>query len=517
MVAASVLAGIVLFTGGCTGAGSANAALERNEIMNNNRGSLRIGWAQADITPEGPCFVAGQFHARISEEVLDPVTANVLVLETDDDAAIFVSCDVVVIPDELRDSVRNLLADVDGLDVSKLMINATHSHTGPELRIRPNDGELMAGVFGGVELDALDAGVVQPFVARRIAQAVRQAWTSRKPGKLAYGQGAAVIGHNRRWVDVNGRATMYGNTNTPDFSHIEGYEDHTLGLVATYDDRGHLTGLVVNVPCPSQVSEHQFAVSADFWHETREELRSRYGRNLHVLGQVSAAGDQSPHLIFDKAAAKRMQELSGRSTRQEIAHRIVNAVSDILPLIEPTASDAVRLTHHVATIDLPLNALTEEDVKTSLEEADKLHDVYRQELKKLQDNPSLRAEPRWYTTATAAYRRMLWYRAVADRYEAQKKSPTTPVEMHVLRLDDLAIATNPFEYYLDFGVYIKTRSPAVQTMLVQLTGGGTYCPSPRSVAGEGYGSLPASNPVGPAGGRMLADETINALLKMWAE
>ena len=87
--------------------------------------------------------------------------------------------------------------------------------------------------------------------------------------------------------------------------------------------------------------------------------------------------------------------------------------------------------------------------------------------------------------------------------------------LHVIRLGDVAIATNPFEYYLDFGVYIKTRSPAVQTFLVRLTGTGSYVPSARSIAGGGYGSLPASTPIGPDGGRLVAETTIETLLAMW--
>ena len=86
----------------------------------------------------------------------------------------------------------------------------------------------------------------------------------------------------------------------------------------------------------------------------------------------------------------------------------------------------------------------------------------------------------------------------------------------MLRLGDLAVATNPFEYYLDFGIRIKARSPAAQTLLVQLAGGGTYCPSPRSLAGGGYGSLPASNPVGPEGGKVLVERTVEVIDKLWS-
>ena len=110
---------------------------------------------------------------------------------------------------------------------------------------------------------------------------------------------------------------------------------------------------------------------------------------------------------------------------------------------------------------------------------------------------------------------MRWFQGVADRFEKQKAQPTQPVELHVIRLGDLAVATNPFEFYLDFGIRIKAQSPASDTLLVQLAGGGTYCPSPRSLAGGGYGSLPASNPVGPEGGRLLVERTVEILQHLW--
>ena len=476
---------------------------------------LKIGWAQADITPPKPCLVAGQFYARISEEVLDPVTGTALALQSGADHAVLVSCDLVGIPDELRDATRRLLADrPDGLDPMKVFFNATHTHTGPDVRI-PGWSAGTTAVTIGVELEAMGGAEYQPFAAERIADAVRRAWAARAPGALAFGQGCAVVGRNRRWVDTSGKATMYGKTNTPLFSHIEGYEDHSLGLVATIDPDSKLTGMVVNVPCPSQTSEHLFAVSADYWHETRQELRRRFGHGLFILPQCSAAGDQSPHLLYDKSAAERMLQLKGRSVRQEIGQRIADAVEEILPFVATTAECAPRFAHHVETVDLPLNAITEADVRFALAEADKDRLRYEDEMRKLQADPALRAQPRWYKAPTNFFRHMKWLQAVAERFEQQKGEPTTPVELHVIRLGDLAVASNPFEYYLDFGVFIKARSPAVQTLLVQLAGGGSYCPSRRSLAGGGYGSLPASNPVGPEGGRKLAERTIEVLLSLW--
>ena len=55
----------------------------------------------------------------------------------------------------------------------------------------------------------------------------------------------------------------------------------------------------------------------------------------------------------------------------------------------------------------------------------------------------------------------------------------------------------------------------MQTFLVQLAGSGTYVPSRRSQAGGGYGSVPASNPVGAEGGRLLAERTIEVIRELW--
>src|SRR5690606_11503413 len=158
--------------------------------------------------------------------------------------------------------------------------------------------------------------------ADRIAQTIVQAWNTRSPGGISFGQEYAAVGFNRRWVDASGKATMYGvdaqqrqreaakqsgsdasyyqidSANAEELRHIEGYEDHLVQIVAAYDRQRSLTGLVVNVPCPSQESEDEFALSADWWHETRMELRRRFGERLFILPQCSAAGDLSPHLLY---------------------------------------------------------------------------------------------------------------------------------------------------------------------------------------------------------------------------
>jgi hypothetical protein len=87
-----------------------------------------------------------------------------------------------------------------------------------------------------------------------------------------------------------------------------------------------------------------------------------------------------------------------------------------------------------------------------------------------------------------------------------------PVELHAVRLGDLAFATNPFELYLDYGQRIKARSRAEQTFLVQLACGRLgYLPTARAVAGGGYGALIANGSVGTEGSRILVEESIAAI------
>ncbi|MGH8017872.1 MAG: hypothetical protein ACREIA_06200 [Opitutaceae bacterium] len=113
---------------------------------------------------------------------------------------------------------------------------------------------------------------------------------------------------------------------------------------------------------------------------------------------------------------------------------------------------------------------------------------------------------------------MRWNEGVLERFQDQKNSathPTHPTEVHVIRLGDVALATNPFEYYLDYGIQIKARSPATQTFLIQLAGSGIYVPSARSVEGGGYGSVPASNAVGVEGGNLLREKTLEFIESLW--
>jgi hypothetical protein len=88
------------------------------------------------------------------------------------------------------------------------------------------------------------------------------------------------------------------------------------------------------------------------------------------------------------------------------------------------------------------------------------------------------------------------------------------VELHVIRLDDVAVCTNPFELYLDYGIRIEARSKAVLTLTSQLTTDSYgYLPTPKATKGGGYSAEVYT--VGPEGGRVLVNETVKRINQLW--
>ncbi|MBS3761697.1 MAG: hypothetical protein KGZ25_00205, partial [Planctomycetes bacterium] len=378
----------------------------------------------------------------------------------------------------------------------------------------------------GVELPVMEPQEYTDRVVQRITRAVVSAWNARRPGKVGFGLAHAVVGHNRRVTYSDGKSRMYGNINDPEFRHVEGYEDHSVNLLGTWNTDGKLTGLVVNVACPSQVSENEYQISADYWHETREELRSRLGDDVHVLAQCSAAGDQSPHLVgnqernADNVAGKenaevRMWRLAGHTQREEIAQRIADATEGCLPLMEKECESSPVLEHVVENVQLTRSQITPADVEEARRGAEEWKEKLGKLKNELKENPGEQNEPRWYVPITRAYRKVKWFEGVEKRYNIKGKEPKIPVEAHVVRIGDMVFSTNPFEYYLDFGLRMQARSRATQTFTVQLAGSGTYVPTEKAAASGSYGAVPASTTVGPQGGRELVEWSVETINSMW--
>jgi len=278
---------------------------------------LKIGWSSKNISMEGPVAITGQFHQRISKGILDNNTLTCLVLEDGENLSIMMSADLVSLSDgiifDIRDEVRKRNQEIP---TEKILISATHTHTSP--RYMRNTGYDKAPKD---EVEMIDPEVYRKFLVKQASDTVVEAYENRQEGSFSYGYGYAVVAHHRRPIyfddlrmrpgekrpsslAVDKHAHMYGDTNDPMFSGYEGPIDSVANFLFTFDSEEHLTGAIINVPCPSQNSEREDLLSADYWTQTRDLIREKYG-DIFILPQCASAGDMSPRTLHYKKAETR--------------------------------------------------------------------------------------------------------------------------------------------------------------------------------------------------------------------
>ncbi|MDD2474565.1 MAG: hypothetical protein PHI32_01495 [Dysgonamonadaceae bacterium] len=433
---------------------------EDNSLLDED--SFYVGWSEVDITPDRPVALIGQLHKRISESVQDPLKATVLAMEIKNcngkkEQAIMVSCDLTFIRAQTQKKLQGVIKEkLNDFDESKLFLNATHTHNAPGLI----DGE-----FFGLYDTSDDKGIMTPsefeaLFVERVSNAVISAWNNRQSGGFSWGLGNASLGHNRRTVNFDGTAGMYGVKN-PDFSHYEAINDNKMQMLFFWDKSKALTGIIINATTTAQVTDSTNFISADFFSEARQAIKKKYGEDIFVFFQLGAAGDITPenHENIYKRAENQMLKRKGITARQELANRTLQAVDEVMPYVKDDIEYNPLFKHIVAKVELP--------VKESV------------------------AQP---------------FYMVDD---------VNPAELHVIRLGDIAIATNPFELYIDYGMQIKAHSEAILTFLVQLSCHHSgYLPTTRAAKGGGYAA--DKYLVGPEGGQILVNETVKLINEMWS-
>jgi len=486
-------------------------------------GPLRVGWGTADITPRKTAELFGQYYQRVAVSVRDPLGVTAIALEeqsagTPLGQAILVSCDQAMVDPQILAAARERLrARIPDFDASRLVISATHIHTAPAARDplqwwRHDPSMLREEDYREVLLD----GVVSAAAA---------AWTSRVPAAVGVAFGHASIGYCRRPHYLDGSSEMYGTTDRADFVGMEGGHDDTVGVMGAWDERGRLTGLVVNVPCPSQVMEATYVVTADMFGEMRRRVQEQLGRPLPIVAQVGAAGDQAPRdLTKPYRAGPTYWDEAGML---ELGGRIAAAVAEALPRAEAARRPDAVLRHEALALQLPLRTVSlAEYARATAELAalaarepadpDSPNTAYARFVAKAREREKLPV-PGPYDDKNDDFVLMRNLEAVVKRFHLLRRSSVFPTEVHVLRIGDLGLATSPFELYLDYGLRIRARSPAAFTLHVQLSGGeGGYLPTARAVAAGGYGALVANGSVGPEGGQLLVESVLESLRRLFA-
>lgn len=507
---------------------------------------IKIGWSEADITPQRRIKLSGQFYERISQYVESPLCVVGMAISDGSDHAVFCACDIESASSNLIKLARSKIEEINksrggnGPDPMKVIISATHSHTSYEYardKSRDSTLDVLARMLPDTmkyesnikperdtdkepvitEVEALE------IIADGIAEAAVSAWHDMKEAMYIPAFGRAAVGMCRRVKYSDGTAKMWGDTDTASFDCLEGGNDSGVELLYTFDTDKNPTGVVVNISCPAQVLEQRSFVSSDYWGKVREYTREKFGSKFKVLGLCGAAGDQCPRDLVRwvepetpiddpnvirispkfRRADPSMFDIAGcRRVGRRIAREIINIYDEICS--DPMCPDAAykssgELSHSVIMLDMPLRRVTPAEYEKA-----------KRELEAYIEKTKTGGCPGIFTYKDNAAMHVC--AGTVARYERQEHDDIHRAEIHVLRFSDMAFVTSPFELFLDYGNRIRARSAAAQTFIVQLCcGSDGYLPTEKAEQAGHYSAYVSSGVTGHEGGDLLVRKTLDEI------
>ncbi len=279
-------------------------------------GQWAVGVAKVSITPEEPMWMAGYaFRDRAAEGKLTDLWAKAIAFEDSlGKKAVLVTADIIRIPRFISDSVRRQLSTKLNLDESQIILNGSHTHTGPEMdvthffyRINPKEREKIRRYA--------------KYFTSQVIQAVEQAFGNMEPAYLAAGTGTARFAVNRR----NNVESKVGETH-----ELKGPYDHAVPVLRAMSPRGKMLAIVFGYAChPTVLSNYHW--SGDYPGFAQLELEEAYPEATALFFQ-GAGGDQNP---LPRRSVSLAKKYGG-----ELALAVKNVLEEQMRPIQPVLTTA---------------------------------------------------------------------------------------------------------------------------------------------------------------------------------
>lgn len=411
---------------------------------------LMAGAASCDITNELGTQIQGASVGGVAQSVRDPLEANALYLQCDDagvkTSVLLISCDFGGLEPRPTATARKRISQTCGIVERDILIGATHTG-GPSI-IPTNYHKQVDQAY----LDRLN---------QWLADVSQKAINNAQPAQLAWGQGQATLGYNRRCCWADGSHSMFGDTKREDFIGMEGPNDPTHTVLAIRDLNGQILGVLqANTAHPCTFYGADF-YSADFPGLSRKQLRDALGE-IPILFFNGALGDQSSNDVT-------RPEPGGVSKQYELARLAHTLTAQTLHLLYHASwHEKVTLQHAwedlSAVVRLPDEA-TLDQARALLARVDA-------------------GETCLPMDVVLAHGATL----LAKRYG---EHPVDQLPIHAVRINELALVSEPCELFCQYGLDIRRRSPAKATAILGITDGyHGYCPTPTAIHGGGYSAQP---------------------------
>jgi len=414
--------------------------------------NIRVGVAAVDITPPIGIPMAGYYHERGADGVLDPLFSKALVIETGGERVALVTLDIISVTRAITDQARAEIAKAPGIKGDHVMISATHAHTGPELANRGNRSSDM----GGQSQRAVEYTEGLPA---KIIEGVRRASEYLQPARLNTTRGRCEgLTFNRRYFMRDGTVGWNPGKLNPAIVRPAGPSDPEVGIL--YLEQPDASGPMQCIATYVNFTMHPdttggSSISADWPGALSRVLAGYHGTNHLTLVGNGTCGNLN-HLDFG------WRWPQGTAIEQHRIATILGAsVFQAYKDLKPVTDGPLRAKSEIVELALP------EITPQQVEEA-------RQTLAATKDDRGGN-----FMKLVRAYRAL----DIAGR-----EGKPYRVEVQVIALGrDVAWVSLPGEVFVELGLAIKKRSPFAHTFVVELANENIgYIPDRRSYAEGNY-------------------------------
>lgn len=434
-------------------------------------GAFQAGAASVVISPPDGTPMAGFYSFRGSNGVIDDLYAKAIVVEQDGAKAALVVLDLSGTTRPAVAAARKLIADQCGIPPERVMISATHTHSGP-VQLRDN---LMDEITGAKQPLAQEFGNQLPV---QIARAVAEANAKLAPAQATGGLGREEhLSFNRRSWMKDGTVAWMPKLN-PNIVRPAGPIDPDVGVLyfaaATKKD----------APLAAYVNfaMHATAVGgtkicADYPGALYQRMGEFLGPQAVTLFANGCCGNINQ--IDPQWAGQR----NGAPEAARIGTVLAAAVFKLWPQLQPLHSFAPRA--RSVQVTLPRRQITEEEVVAARSLAERF------------------GKEKLTTPAMA--------NAVCVLDTVQHKDTPLQAEVQVIAFsDEVAIVALPGEIFVELGLAIKKASPFPHTLIAELANGSIgYIPNSSAYPEGQYEIVSARCAAGS--GELLVDAAVRLL------
>ncbi|MBI2479450.1 MAG: neutral/alkaline non-lysosomal ceramidase N-terminal domain-containing protein, partial [Planctomycetia bacterium] len=271
------------------------------------QGEIRVGLSQVDITPPIGGLTAGYSSAQPTDGVHDPVSARVLVLESDQQCVALAVCDLCIYNSPwLHDQMA-------AIGVDQLLLLNTHTHAGPKL---PQDD------FPSPQEPWQDA------VDQRLLAAITQAKQDTFKGYFAAAESQIQLGYNRLVHRGDFSITHFENPERIPYGSV----DRQVGIIRVTDEQQKVRAVLVNYAChPVVLGPRNRKISADYTGVMREIVERSFGEDCTCIFIQGAGGDINPLMMArgdDREQDFEVVQAMGESLAEEV-QRAISFLEDV--------------------------------------------------------------------------------------------------------------------------------------------------------------------------------------------